>query len=103
MVVSALRDQEMSTDRLNELAGTLFAREINMTNVELMDAFADYVLRRPNPKELHMMIIYRIFLTSSKNGQKLSEDFFRSGISLHPERHGLYQLYINFAHSLSPL
>ena len=75
MVVSALRDQEMSTDRLNELAGTLFAREINMTNVELMDAFADYVLRRPNPKELHMMIIYRIFLTSSKNGQKLSEDF----------------------------
>ena len=75
MVVTALRDRELSTDRVNELAGTLFVREINMTNAELMDGFADYVLRRPDPKEVHMMIIYRIFLTSSKNGHKLSEEF----------------------------
>ena len=75
MAVTALRDHEMSTDRVNELAGTFFAREVNMTNAELMNAFEDYVLRRPEPKELHMMIIYRIFLTSSKNGHKLTEEF----------------------------
>ena len=75
MVIAALRDHEMSTDRVNELSGTLFAREVNMTNVELLDAFADYVLRRPDPKEIHLMHIYRIFMASSKNGHKLPEEF----------------------------
>ena len=40
-----------------------------------METFADYVLRRPKPREVHMMIIYRIFLTSAKNGHRHSEEF----------------------------
>ena len=75
MVMKTLENQEMSTDRINELSGTLFAREVNMTNPELMETFADYILRRPNPNEVHMMIIYRIFLTSAKNGHRHSEEF----------------------------
>ena len=75
LMTKVLGSKRMSTHVVREIAGAITVYRMNMTNPELMAGLVSFVLRRPDPRELHVTVLMKILVASARNHYPLPTEF----------------------------
>merc|ERR1712013_428550 len=56
----------------NELAQ---GKNVSQSNIKLIDSLVEFIMTRPDPREVHISFLFKIFFASNQNAHTLPDEF----------------------------
>jgi len=66
---------QVTTHSVKEICSAITTTRMNMANPSLMNAIIQFFMSRPDPKELHINILYKSVIACSRTGHELPPEF----------------------------